>query len=36
MIFVRVNGEIIEKDCYTEHLVHDGDKVDVFHLMSGG
>jgi thiamine biosynthesis protein ThiS len=36
MIFVRVNGEIVEKDSYTEHVVHDGDEVDVFHLMSGG
>jgi len=36
MIFVRVNGEIVPKDRYTEHVIVDGDHVDVFHLMSGG
>ncbi|MBN2431610.1 MAG: sulfur carrier protein ThiS [Acidobacteria bacterium] len=36
MIFVRVNGEIVQKDRYAEQVVYDGDHVDVFHLMSGG
>ncbi|NTW31654.1 MAG: sulfur carrier protein ThiS [Bacteroidetes bacterium] len=36
MIIIKVNGSIIKKGEYEATIVHDGDKVDVIHLISGG
>jgi thiamine biosynthesis protein ThiS len=36
LLIVKVNNAIIKKDEYSKTLIHDGDKVDVIHLISGG
>ena len=36
MIIVKVNGKVVPKDQYAMFPIHDGDNVDVIHLMGGG
>jgi len=36
LIFVRVNGEVIQKDRYDSFVIRAGDRVDAIHLMGGG
>lgn len=36
MLIVRVNDITIKKDDYMHTLIHDGDRVAVIHLMTGG
>ena len=36
MLIIKVNGSIIKREDYETTVVHDGDKVDVIHLISGG
>jgi sulfur carrier protein len=36
LLIVKVNNELIKRDEYSKILIHDGDKVDVIHLISGG
>jgi thiamine biosynthesis protein ThiS len=36
MLIIKVNGNIIKKDEYETTTIHEEDKVDVIHLISGG
>jgi sulfur carrier protein len=36
LLIVKVNNTLIKRDEYSKTLIHDGDKVDVIHLISGG
>ena len=35
-LVIKINGQLIKKDKYTEAKVSDGDKVDIIHMISGG
>ncbi|MBP7032654.1 MAG: sulfur carrier protein ThiS [Chloroflexi bacterium] len=35
-IIVRVNGEYVPEEAYTQRLISDGDDVQVMHLIAGG
>ena len=35
-IYVKVNGEIIEKEDYNKTLVNKDDNVQIIHLLAGG
>ena len=35
-LVVKINGQLVKKDNYTEANVYNGDKVDIIHLISGG
>ncbi|MFA5524686.1 MAG: sulfur carrier protein ThiS [Tissierellales bacterium] len=35
-IIVKVNGNLIAKHEYAETLIHDGDEVQIIHLLAGG
>ena len=35
-LVVKINGQLVKKDQYTEAKVYAGDKVDIIHLISGG
>lgn len=35
-LVVKINGQLIKKDQYSEAKVYTGDKVDIIHLISGG
>lgn len=35
-LVVKINGQLVKKDQYTEAMVYTGDKVDIIHLISGG
>jgi sulfur carrier protein len=36
MRMIKINGVLISKDNYNSTIVHDGDKVQMLYLMSGG
>jgi len=36
MRIIKVNGFLISKDSYDSTIIHDGDKVQMLYLMSGG
>ena len=36
MRMIKINGVLISKDKYNSTIVHDGDKVQMLYLMSGG
>ncbi len=36
LVIVKVNGEVVERSAYAEHVVKDGDEVEAYHLVSGG
>lgn len=36
MRMIKINGVLISKDDYNSTIVHDGDKVQMLYLMSGG
>lgn len=36
MLIVKINGSLVKKDEYDEATVHDGDNVNILHLISGG
>jgi thiamine biosynthesis protein ThiS len=36
MRIVKINGELISKDKYGLTIIHDGDNIQMFYLMSGG
>ncbi len=36
MLIIKINGAIVKRDEYATALIHDGDIVDVIHLISGG
>ena len=33
---VKINGRLIDRDSYSQEVIHDGDTVQVIYLMSGG
>ena len=35
-LVIKINGQLIKKDKYTEAKVADGDEVDIIHMISGG
>lgn len=36
MLLVRVNDQTIKREDFDSLLIHEGDKVAVIHLMTGG
>jgi sulfur carrier protein len=36
MRIIKINGAFISKDKYDSTIIHDGDKVQMLYLMSGG
>jgi sulfur carrier protein len=36
LIIARINGELVERASYETTLVHDGDDIELYHLVSGG
>jgi len=36
LLVIKINGQLIKKDKYSEAKVKDGDKVDIIHMISGG
>ena len=36
MRIIKINNILISKDAYDSTLIHDGDKVEMLYLMSGG
>jgi sulfur carrier protein len=36
MRIIKINNILISKDDYDSTLIHDGDKVEMLYLMSGG
>ena len=36
MRIIKINGILIPKDKYDTTFIHDGDKVQMLYLMSGG
>jgi len=36
LLIVKVNNALIKKDEYAKTLIHNGDRVDVIHMISGG
>ena len=36
MLIIKINGTLVKKDEYDTSIIHDGDKVEVIHLISGG
>ena len=36
LIIVKINGTLVPRREFDEHVVADGDSVDAIHLMSGG
>ena len=35
-LVIKINGQLIKKENYSEAKLYDGDKVDVIHMISGG
>ncbi|HPT22065.1 MAG TPA: sulfur carrier protein ThiS [Bacteroidales bacterium] len=33
---IKINGELISKEMYDSTIIHEGDNVQMFYLMSGG
>jgi sulfur carrier protein len=36
LLIVKVNNALIKKDEYAKTLIHNGDRIDVIHMISGG
>ena len=36
MRIIKINGVLISKEKYDSTIIHDGDNVQMFYLMSGG
>jgi thiamine biosynthesis protein ThiS len=36
MRIIKINGTLISKDEYESTIIHEGDNVQIFYLMSGG
>jgi sulfur carrier protein len=36
MLIIKINGRLIKKTEYETTAIHDGDEVNVLHLISGG
>lgn len=35
-VAVEINQEIIPRSKHSEHLLHDGDKIEIIHAVGGG
>jgi thiamine biosynthesis protein ThiS len=35
-LVIKINGQVVRKNEYESSRVHDGDRVEVIHLISGG
>ncbi len=35
-LVIKINGQLIKKDSYSEAQIKDKDKVDIIHMISGG
>ena len=35
-VAVEVNGEIVPRGRHADHLLHDGDRVEIVHALGGG
>ena len=35
-IAVEVNGEIVPRGRYGEHMLHEGDRIEIVHALGGG
>ncbi len=35
-LVIKINGQLIKKNKYSEAKVYDGNKVDIIHMISGG
>jgi len=35
-VAVEINQEIIPRSQHSEHLLHDGDKIEIIHAVGGG
>ena len=35
-LVIKINGQLIKKEKYSEAKVYAGDKVDIIHMISGG
>jgi thiamine biosynthesis protein ThiS len=36
LLVTKVNGKLIKKEMRAETIIHDGDEVNVLHMISGG
>ena len=36
MVVVELNREILARDSYADHLVRDGDTLEIVHFVGGG
>ncbi|HQH19491.1 MAG TPA: sulfur carrier protein ThiS [Bacteroidales bacterium] len=36
MLVIKINDKLVKNEEYANALIHNGDKVDVIHLISGG
>ena len=36
LLVTKINGKLVKKEERDTALVHDGDRVDIIHLISGG
>ncbi len=36
LLVIKINGQLVKKNKYSEVIVSDGDKVDIIHMISGG
>ncbi|HQI44920.1 MAG TPA: sulfur carrier protein ThiS [Bacteroidales bacterium] len=36
MLVIKINDKLVKNEEYANTLIHNGDKVDVIHLISGG
>lgn len=36
LIIARLNGELVRREAYSETMVREGDRLELYHLVSGG
>ncbi|HKJ83804.1 MAG TPA: sulfur carrier protein ThiS [Mariprofundaceae bacterium] len=36
MIAVECNLEVVPKSCYADTALHDGDRIEIVHMIGGG
>ena len=36
LLVTKVNGKLIKKDMRAATMIHDGDEVNILHMISGG
>ena len=35
-VAVEVNGEIVPRSAHADHILHEGDRVEIVHALGGG